>query len=87
MALLNAPPIRDALTDKEGKATPAFGNWLMQVFRGTPFYGSGITANRPSLSDLKVGGYYFDTSLGALGKPIYVNKTATGWVTADGVAA
>lgn len=47
---------------------------------------SGTTANRPTAM-LWPGRMYFDTSLGANGKPIWVNKAGTGWVLADGTAA
>lgn len=47
---------------------------------------SGTTANRPA-QHLFPGRFYFDASLGANGKPIWCNKTATGWVLADGTAA
>lgn len=47
---------------------------------------SGVTADRPTKL-LWPGRPYFDTSLGAHGKPIWVNKTATGWVLADGTVA
>jgi hypothetical protein len=47
---------------------------------------SGTTAQRPT-KNLWPGRMYFDTSLGANGKPIWVNKTSTGWVLADGTAA
>lgn len=47
---------------------------------------AGTTAQRP-VENLYAGRRYFDTSLGANGKPIWVNKGATGWVLADGTAA
>jgi hypothetical protein len=47
---------------------------------------SGTTAQRPT-KGLFPGRMYFDTSLGANGKPVWVNKGATGWVLADGTAA
>lgn len=46
---------------------------------------SGSTANRPT-SMLWPGRMYFDTSLAANGKPIFVNKVGTGWVDATGAA-
>lgn len=71
----------------KGLIRPAWANWFMQVNRGVAFYGSGTTADRPALSGLKVGGYYFDISLGANGKPVWVNKSSTGWIDATGAAA
>lgn len=47
---------------------------------------SGPTAKRP-VENLYPGRYYFDTSLGALGKPIWIGSNGTTWVTADGVPA
>jgi hypothetical protein len=47
---------------------------------------SGTTANRPT-KFLYPGRYYFDTSLGLNGKPIWRNKGNTGWVDATGAAA
>lgn len=47
---------------------------------------SGPTAERPTTL-LWPGRRYFDTSLGAKGKPIFVNKTSDGWVLADGTVA
>jgi hypothetical protein len=47
---------------------------------------SGITAGRPALPNERwpTGAIYFDTSLGAKGKPLWVNKTGDGWVDASG---
>ena len=86
MALLNAPPLSEKMIGKDAKAFGSWGPFFMQLFRGTAFYGSGTTAQRPALKDLKSGGYYFDKSLGAAGRPIWVNSTATGWVDSAGVA-
>lgn len=86
MALINSPPYVEQLILKDGRMSVAWTQWFSQVFRGTAFCGSGITANRPPLKDLKAGAYFFDESLGANGKPIWVNKGATGWVLADGTA-
>lgn len=87
MALLNNAPIGEQVTDDTGFASRAWSLWFTQVFRGSAFLGSGTTANRPSLKDLRPGTYYFDTSLGANGRPIFVRKDAAGWVFADGTAA
>ncbi len=46
---------------------------------------SGTTANRPTKL-LWPGRMYYDTTLAANGKPIWVNKGATGWVDATGAA-
>lgn len=44
---------------------------------------SGTTAQRPT-ERLYAGRHYFDTSLGAKGKPIWRNKDNDGWVDASG---
>lgn len=46
---------------------------------------SGTTAQRPT-KFLWAGRPYFDTSLGAAGKPIWRNKDNTGWIDATGAA-
>ncbi len=62
-------------------------SWFTQVFNICfAVSQSGTTANRPT-ANLWPGRMYFDTSLGANGKPIWVNKVGTGWVLADGTAA
>lgn len=87
MALINTPPIGGDAVDVNGRLSSALGNWFMQVFRiSFDMQNSGTTANRPT-TNLYPGKFYFDTSLGANGRPIWQNKTATGWVLADGTAA
>ena len=44
---------------------------------------AGITANRP-VANVQIGQFYFDTSLGANGKPIWYNGTI--WIDASGTA-
>lgn len=84
MSIINTAPIAESLVDKSGKASNAFAQWLNQVFRIVfDVQNSGSTANRPS-TNLYPGKPYFDTSLGANGKPIWVNKGSTGWVDATG---
>lgn len=87
MALINLPPLREEMILSDGRLSLAWTNWFMQAFRGVlSVYESGTTAQRP-VTGLWPGRIYFDTSLGANGKPIFCNKTATGWVLADGTAA
>jgi hypothetical protein len=84
MAFINSPPIGSDAIDENGRLANALGNWFMQVFRICfDAQNSGTTANRPT-TNLYPGKFYFDTSLGANGKPIWQNKTATGWVDATG---
>ena len=86
MALINTPPINGAIVNDGFIAVNAFSLWLMQVFRICfDVQNSGTTAQRPA-TGLYPGKPYFDTSLAANGKPIWVNKTSTGWVDATGAA-
>lgn len=85
MALINSPPFAERMVLSDGRMSLAWTMWFMQVFRGTAFLGSFTTANRPPLKDLKAGSFGLDTSLAANGRPIWVNKGATGWIDADGV--
>lgn len=88
---ISIPPLNSALPlDDDAKAarwpTP-WGNWMTRA--GNILLAvseSGTTANRP-VSGLYPGRMYFDISLGANGKPIWMNKGMTGWVLADGTAA
>lgn len=50
-------------------------NWIVQNSQ------SGTTANRPKVG-LYAGRFYFDTSLGANGKPIWVAKDNKTWIDA-----
>jgi len=73
--------------DENGNLNSAWGKWINQVdMVRLSSIQSGTTANRPTVN-LWPGRMYFDTSLGANGKPIWCNKTATAWVLADGTAA
>ena len=87
MALLNNAPLGEPMAEEDGRASRAWSSWFGQVFRGSAFLGAGATADRPALKDLRPGTYYFDTSLGANGKPIFVRKDGAGWILADGSAA
>jgi len=84
MSIIGTPPLRDPAGNSW---TEPWRNWFTQaqtiLFAAQQ---SGPTAERPT-KNLYPGRPYFDTTLGAAGKPIWVNKTATGWVLADGTAA
>lgn len=85
MARISPPP--NATPVGGGPLPPEWQTFFMAGYLSARLdYGSGTTAQRPT-NDLRTGGRYFDTSLGALGKPIFVNKNGTGWVLADGTAA
>lgn len=87
MARVNVPPLNTPFNRQDGSVDPAWADFAMQMYRSAQMdYGSGTTAQRP-INDLRAGGRYFDQSLGAAGRPIWINKTATGWVHDDGTAA
>jgi len=89
MAVIGPVPTRDDLPVAGDLArwTEPWRNWFSQV-RLVCFaqQESGTTANRPT-KNLYPGRRYFDTSLGANGKPIFVRNDGAGWVLADGSAA
>lgn len=87
--VLNIPPLKSQLAVEGSLAawSQPWANWLMQAYRILfAVSQSGTTAQRPT-ENLYVGRMYYDTSLGAKGKPIWRNKTNDGWVLADGTAA
>lgn len=82
----NEPPVRSSFDSKDDRPDPAWLSWVGQIHDTTgTLIESGTTAKRPSIKF--IGQQYFDTSLGANGKPIFANKLGTGWVLADGTAA
>ena len=83
---MNNPPIREMLPVQREQAQwpTAWASWFQQVFQICfAAQQSGLTASRPTVG-LYPGRPYFDTSLGANGRPIWVNKNSTGWVDATG---
>lgn len=85
--MIDPPPNRTAIQDKEGHIDAAWQAFMSDVFNGiTALQSHGTTAQRPT-KNLSPGRFYFDESLGANGMPIWVNKLGTGWVLADGTAA
>ena len=93
-SIINAPPTQrdlDVVDQIGGKKVATWGkawsSYWTQVFQIVfAVQQSGTTAQRPT-SGLWAGRPYFDTSLGAHGKPVWVNKTVDGWVLADGTVA
>jgi len=93
MALINKPPdgaVDLLVINPDGKP-----ELRSQALGWPPFFSacftllatmtlSGTTAKRPAI--VFPGQPYFDTSLGANGKPIWANKGSTGWVDATGAA-
>lgn len=85
--MISPPPNQQAIQDENGKINPAWQDFCTDVFMGIQtLESSGTTAKRPT-KNLYPGRFYFDTSLGANGKPIWINKLGTGWILADGTAA
>lgn len=85
--IISQPPIREPFNTADGAISRAWAAWMQQAFR-IMFAAaqSGTTAQRPT-ENLYPGRQYFDTSLGAKGKPIWVDKTGAAWVLADGTVA
>lgn len=82
---ITPPPIRSPFDGAVGVSSP-WVDWTNQVYTVVnTVVQSGTTAQRPV--KLFVGQQYFDTSLGANGKPIWVRKDGLGWILADGTAA
>lgn len=83
MALIGQPP----QTDVDSKLGQGWMQWFSDAYTILNAVTlSGTTAQRPTKL-LWAGRPYFDKSLGANGRPIWVNKLGTGWVFADGTAA
>jgi hypothetical protein len=84
MALLNQTP-NTAVDEMGGKVNQSWAQFFSQISALlTAITQTGTTAKRPT-TFLWVGRPYFDTSLGAHGKPIWVASVAAGvatWVDA-----
>lgn len=86
---IGTPPLASQLpVDGDYAAWPQpWANWFLQVFQILSAQTeSGPTANRPT-KNLYIGRRFFDTTLGAHGKPIWIAKDGITWVLADGTAA
>ena len=84
--LLTQPPLKTPFNDEQGNTAKAWAEWANKTHTlSTTVLQSGTTANRPAI--IFVGQQYFDTDLGSDGKPIFVDKAGTGWITADGTSA
>ncbi len=86
---ISAPPLRVPVSEMDADGVPVrvtrdWSSHFTQVFN-IVFAQSqaGTTAERPT-KGLYVGRRYFDISLGAKGRPIYVDKTGLAWADADG---
>jgi hypothetical protein len=67
-----------------GMISSEWATWLLANYRVTVAeVNSGTTAQRPT-KNLTPGLPYFDTSLGAHGKKIFVDKASTGWIDSSG---
>ena len=90
-SIINSPPTQrdlDIVEQPGGKQVATWGkawsSYWTQVFQLVfTIQQSGTTAQRPTTA-LFAGRPYFDTSLGAHGKKIFVNKTLDGWVDSSG---
>lgn len=72
------------VVDRDGYPTPGWQRFFsLAALILNADVQSGTTAQRPAVS-LYPGRPYFDVSLGANGKCIFVNKSADGWVDGDG---
>lgn len=78
------PPFYDQFLTPDGRVSASWNAWLSRQADITR-PGNGTTAQRPT-TGLYPGRMFFDTSLGANGKPIWVNKTGSGWVDATGAS-
>ena len=66
--------------------SPAYIEFLTGVYEGVQATQSSVTtADRPT-KNLFIGRFYFDTSLGARGKPIWISKDGSTWIDATGAA-
>ena len=87
--IITSPPTRGTVdeADQQGKLRAVgrpWAAWFNQVFLISFAQAqSGTTAQRPT-TNLYPGRAYFDSSLGALGKKIFVDKNSTGWVDSSG---
>lgn len=80
------PPVQEKVTDQSGKLTISWIDFISQLFlTANSLLESGTTAQRPT-KNLWIGRMYFDTSLAANGKPIWVDKNGTGWVDGSGAS-
>ena len=84
---INAVPTDNFIAQKDGRLTLAWQAFFSSVHDWLgPVGNSGTTSQRPldsSRNPLYIGQSYFDTSLGAHGKPIWVaSRNPTVWVDA-----
>lgn len=84
--MLEQPPLNVRPLAGHPQFQKAWISWFAKVWYAlSPLTESGTTANRP-VTGLYPGRFYFDTSLGSSGKPIWVNKTVSGWVDGSGAS-
>jgi elongation factor P hydroxylase len=83
--MISPPPIQSAIQNENGVIDAGWSAFMTDVYNGVlALQQSGTTAKRPT-KFLYAGRMYFDTSLGAEGKPIWYSGTS--WRLADGTAA
>ena len=89
---ISSPPTRGTIDEVDAEGNPVRVSQPWSAFFDRVFKvcfaqsQSGTTAQRPTVG-LYPGRRYFDTSLGANGKPIWVDKSGAAWVLADGTSA
>lgn len=85
---IGKPPLRSTVDEFIGgdavRVTRTWASFFERVFDICFAQAqSGTTADRPTVG-LYPGRAYFDVSLGAKGKKIFVDKDGTGWVDSSG---
>lgn len=84
--MISNPPVKTPF-DTEIGPEAAWLEFMSDVYKAIQgLQSSGTTANRP-IKNLFVGRFYFDTSLGARGKPIWIAKDGSSWIDATGALA
>ena len=86
--MISPPPVKTpiALIDanKQIDTQPSWVEFLSDVYYGIKYtQTSGTTAQRPT-KDLFAGRFYFDASLGANGRPIWIAKDGSTWIDSTG---
>lgn len=85
----SVPPLNSPLEVRDRMAfwSQPWANWTSQAWVFLfDVQNSGTTAQRPT-TNMYPGKFYFDTSLGTEGKPIWLGKDSETWLLADGTAA
>jgi hypothetical protein len=77
-------PAKAVVVNEDNTISDDYANFLSEVFYGVvATQSSGPTSKRPT-KRLFPGRYFFDTSLGARGKPIWIAADGSTWIDATG---